>query len=157
MPVWAGAPVPGKNAALRSTGLRFAVPQHYVLDDLDNHVAADFDRALKILRDRGAQIASIPLETLSILPDLMATGGLIAPEAYAVHRDLMARHGAGYDPRVLVRIQRGQHQLAADYVDVLRARKHFIATMRRELDGFDALLMPTVPIIAPTIESLEAR
>ena len=43
---------------------------------------------------------------------------------------------------------------AADYLDLVRARRAWIARMGSAIDGFDALLSPTVPIAAPTIASL---
>src|SRR3546814_14993779 len=43
---------------------------------------------------------------------------------------------------------------AADYIDVQRARPHWIAGVESRLHGYDALLMPTVPITAPPIADL---
>jgi len=45
---------------------------------------------------------------------------------------------------------------AADYIDLLAARKAWISRMQARLDGFDAVLSPTVPIVAPTIASVVA-
>ena len=36
-----------------------------------------------------------------------AKGGIAPPEAYAIHRDRIARRGADIDPNVRVRIERG--------------------------------------------------
>lgn len=44
--------------------------------------------------------------------------------------------------------------LAADYVELVRARTDWIARMEQALAGFDAVLSPTVPITAPTIASV---
>jgi len=43
---------------------------------------------------------------------------------------------------------------AADYIDLLHARRAWIARMQAAMAGFDALLSPTVPITAPTIASV---
>ncbi len=43
---------------------------------------------------------------------------------------------------------------AADYVDLLQARADWITRMEARLAGFDALLCPTVPIVAPAIADL---
>ena len=49
---------------------------------------------------------------------------------------------AGYDPRVPTRIRRGAAISAADYIDLLRARRDWIAAMEAALAGFDAVLSP---------------
>ena len=43
---------------------------------------------------------------------------------------------------------------AADYIDLLHARQDWITRMQQALQGFDALLSPTVPITAPTLASV---
>ncbi len=43
---------------------------------------------------------------------------------------------------------------AADYIDLLHGRAHWIERMRAALDGFDALLSPTVPLVAPLLQPL---
>ena len=54
-------------------------------------------------------------------------GGFAAAESYAWHRYLIVSHGDVYDPRVHVRILRGEGISAADYIDILNARRSFIA------------------------------
>jgi len=68
----------------------------------------------------------------------------------------MAERGGGYDPRVALRIRRGESMSAADYIDLIHARRRWIERMARALQGFDAMLSPTVPIVAPAIEPLRA-
>ncbi len=84
-----------------------------------------------------------------------AKGGFAAAEGYAWHRHLLATKGTGYDPRIRVRILRGEHASAADYLDVVAARARLIARFDRATAGYDALLMPTVPIVAPRIADLD--
>jgi aspartyl-tRNA(Asn)/glutamyl-tRNA(Gln) amidotransferase subunit A len=50
---------------------------------------------------------------------------------------------------------RGKEQDAADYIDLLHARASFIETVGNIFNTYDIVLMPTVPIIAPTIASLD--
>ncbi|HEY8538152.1 MAG TPA: amidase [Steroidobacteraceae bacterium] len=142
-------------AAVPLHGLRFAVPQTLVLDDIEEYVGNTFARALSRLSAQGADIVETPLELLGELPELNRKGGLAAPEAYATHREWIAQHSDAYDPRVLTRILRGKEQDAADYIQLLRARADFIERMSSALMGFDAMLMPTVPIVAPPMAGLE--
>jgi aspartyl-tRNA(Asn)/glutamyl-tRNA(Gln) amidotransferase subunit A len=46
--------------------------------------------------------------------------------------------------------------LAADYIRMLQRRQDWVARMERRLEGFDALVSPTVPIVAPPIAALAA-
>lgn len=142
--------LPGKPL----TSCRLAVARTVMQDLLDNTVAEAFGRSLRILRQAGAHIEEIGLEEIGELAAINATGGLSAAESYAWHRTLIARHQAEYDPRVALRILRGASMSAADYIDLLAARKAWVARMETRLQGFDAVLSPTVPIVAPPIAGL---
>ena len=133
---------------------RLAVPTTLFLDDLDPAVAQAFARTLARLRQAGAQITEIALPGVAELGDIRAQGGFSAAESYAWHRHLLASQTEQYDPRVRSRIERGAAMNAADYIDLQHARQHWIARMQTAMQGFDALLSPTVPIVAPTIASV---
>ena len=133
------------------TGLRFVVPKSYVLEDLDDHVASSFERALSRLSAAGAMIGERSFDDFLDLPEVNALGGFAAAEAFAWHRSLLAERGGEYDPRVSVRIKKGRSQNAADYIDLLGRRDRFIRSVKRQMAPFDAMLLPTVPQIAPTL------
>jgi aspartyl-tRNA(Asn)/glutamyl-tRNA(Gln) amidotransferase subunit A len=133
---------------------RFAVSRTLMQDALDSTVAKAFERSLKLLRAAGASIVEIDLSDINELASINATGGLSAAESYAWHRHLIAKQKADYDPRVALRILRGASMTAFDYIDLLAARADWIAKMEAGLQGFDAVLSPTVPIVAPSIASV---
>jgi len=135
---------------------RFAVPGTVVLDHLDAAVARAFERSLATLSAAGARIATIALAPLAEVASINATGGFAPAEAWAFHRRWLAEREADYDPRVAMRIRRGEKMSAADYIDLIAARRDWIARMESALAGVDALLSPTVPILAPEIEPLVA-
>jgi aspartyl-tRNA(Asn)/glutamyl-tRNA(Gln) amidotransferase subunit A len=137
-------------------GLRFAVPQTYVMDGIDSQVSRSFARALGVLSRAQANITEIPLTELGELPNINRKGGFPAAEAYALHRERLEAHAAQYDPRVSVRIMRGRDQSAADYVDLIRARADLEGKVDAQLAAFDAVLMPTTPLIAPTLAECES-
>ncbi|MBE0624842.1 MAG: amidase [Burkholderiales bacterium] len=142
--------------ALPLKGLRLCVVQDYVLDGLDSGVAEAFANALSRLSGAGACVSELRFEALLRLPQINLKGGLVVAEAHAVHRDLIARHKDAYDPRVLSRILRGADISAADYIDMLTQRAAMIAQSARLAAPYDALLMPTVVMVAPEIGPLEA-
>jgi len=134
-------------------GLRLAVPQSVMLDGLEPHVAASFSAALSQLSAAGARIVDA---SFSLLAEAAGLNRFSVAEAYAWHRELLARHEPEYDSRVATRIKAGAGMSAADYIDLHRRRHDWIARMEEELAPFDALIMPTVPIVAPPIAQLEA-
>jgi len=137
----------GKPLAQR----RFAVVDHYFQDDMDETVAAAFEASLAALRAAGARVEEIALPPLR---QPLPSGLVVAAEAWAWHRGLMASQVDSYDPRVAQRILVGRDISAADYIDRVHARRHWIATMEAALRGFDAVLSPTVPVIAPLLQPL---
>ena len=128
-----------------------AVVPQLMFDGADATVARAFERTVRALRTAGARIDELALPALNELAGLQANGGFSAAESYAWHRRLLPAQSAQYDPRVLTRIQRGAAISAADYLDLQQARRAWIARVEQALDGFDAVLSPTVPIVAPPL------
>jgi aspartyl-tRNA(Asn)/glutamyl-tRNA(Gln) amidotransferase subunit A len=147
---------PQVPAALPLAGLRLGVVQDYVLEGLDGGVAEAFGSALSKLSRAGAGVAEVRFEALRRLPQLNQKGGLVVAEAYAIHRELIARRKADYDPRVASRTLRGADMSAADYIELLAQRAAMIAESACLAAPYDALLMPTVAMVAPAIAPLEA-
>ena len=139
--------------ALPLRGLRLAVPQTLVLDDMDAQVAAGFTTALSRLSAAGASIIECAMPALA---EYVAFGYFSSAEAFAWHRALLAERGSSYDARVAKRIRQGALISAADYIDLLAARAAWICRVEALIAPFDAILMPTVPIVAPPIAALEA-
>lgn len=133
---------------------RLAVARTQMLDGMDATVARAFERALASLRAAGAHITEIPLAQIADLATIQATGGFSAAESYTTHRHLLAAQGNRYDPRVRVRIERGAQMKAWEYLDLQRARAAWIAEVGEALAGYDAVLSPTVPIVAPAIDEV---
>jgi aspartyl-tRNA(Asn)/glutamyl-tRNA(Gln) amidotransferase subunit A len=81
-------------------------------------------------------------------------GGFAAAESYAWHRYLLTSKGDVYDPRVSVRILRGEAISAADYIDLVQARRSLIARVNVRLAPYDALVLPTTANTPPRIADL---
>ncbi|NBS48234.1 MAG: amidase [Betaproteobacteria bacterium] len=133
---------------------RLALVRNFMLDGLDATVAGAFERSVQQLRAAGAQIVEIDVPALGDIAQLQAGGGFAAAESFHWHRDLLARRGADYDPRVRTRILRGADMPAWQYIELLHERQRWIARVQQALQGFDAALSPTVPIVPPPIASV---
>jgi len=150
--VLAGAQLPVAPRGV--AGLRLALPQTLLLDALEPAVATAFERALQRLSRAGAVIEPIPLRELAEIAQINAPAGLSAIEAWVTHREAMRTQREHFDPRVAQRITAGEGVSAADYLTLLQRRRDWIARVGAALQGFDAVVCPTVPITAPPIAAL---
>jgi aspartyl-tRNA(Asn)/glutamyl-tRNA(Gln) amidotransferase subunit A len=146
----AAAPPPAEAA-----GLRLGVPKAVMLDDLEPEVAHAFERTLSLLSRTGARVVELPLTELLDYAAINAKGGFSPPEAYAWHAPLIARRGADYDPRVRQRIERGRTMTASEYVTLSAQRADLIARVDARTGELDALVMPTLPLVAPAMAAFE--
>jgi aspartyl-tRNA(Asn)/glutamyl-tRNA(Gln) amidotransferase subunit A len=138
-------------AGVPLAGLRFGIAQGFPLENLDTTVGAAFDAAIARLERAGVRVTH---ETIPLLDDMRrvsAYGGIVQPEACAIHRERLARRAGDIDPNVRVRIERGCAVTAADYINMLYARERLVRAMDARLAALDALIMPTTGIVAPTI------
>src|SRR5712672_2809725 len=135
-------------------GMRLAVPTTVALDELEDAVAKTFERALETLSRQGALIERIVVPEFLDVASMGAKGGFAAAESYAWHRYLIVSKGNVYDPRVAMRILRGEAISAADYIDLLEMRKSLIARSTVRLAPYDALVLPTTANTPPRIADL---
>jgi aspartyl-tRNA(Asn)/glutamyl-tRNA(Gln) amidotransferase subunit A len=135
-------------------GMRLAVPTTVALDELDDATARTFERALEVLSRQGALIERIAVPEFLDVAQMNDKGGFAAAESFAWHRYLIASKGDVYDPRVSMRILRGKSLSAADYIDLMGARKSLIARAAARLAPYDALILPTTANTPPRIADL---
>jgi amidase/aspartyl-tRNA(Asn)/glutamyl-tRNA(Gln) amidotransferase subunit A len=133
---------------------RLGIANAVMLDGLDRTVSKAWHRTLTLLRRAGARIEDIALTEINELQQIQASGGFSAAESYAWHHQLLANQKASYDPRVAARIERGASMSARDYIELLLARRNWIDRMEHRLQGFDAVLSPTVAVVAPPISDI---
>jgi Asp-tRNA(Asn)/Glu-tRNA(Gln) amidotransferase A subunit family amidase len=123
-------------------------------DGMDSVVSHAFERSLAALRAAGAQIQEIPLRELLDIGPMMASGGFSPAESFTWHHDLLDKHVEQYDPRVAHRILRGAQMTAHEYIRLLSERASWIARVEAALQGYDAVLSPTLPIVGPCLSDV---
>jgi aspartyl-tRNA(Asn)/glutamyl-tRNA(Gln) amidotransferase subunit A len=133
---------------------RFLMPETLMFDDIEAPVAQAFERSAQRLSRLGATIVRAPAAWVAEVGALNAPGGLSPIEGWAEHRHRIAQHLDRLDPRVAARMVLGRDVTAADYYQLLRKRQAWRLRAEAALQGFDALLCPTVPLLAPAIEPL---
>ena len=136
-------------------GLRFGIPDTLVTDNLEPEVSAAFERALDKLSRAGALIEDAPLPELG---ELASVGRVRFPsmvEGYAIPRERLENSIDQMDPRIAERLRGGGEMSGPDYYDVLRFRLDLMERATRVTSRFDAIIMPTLPVIAPPIEQFK--
>jgi len=145
------SPLPEIPAA----GLRFLLPRGALLEDLEPEVGRAFEAALARLSAAGALIEERPVPAFDRQAEYFKAGGYAGAEAYAIHRRWEDRI-AEYDPRVAKRVLMGREIGAADYIDLGLLRAEYMRTVEAIAAPYDGFLMPTSPVVAPTIAEADA-
>jgi aspartyl-tRNA(Asn)/glutamyl-tRNA(Gln) amidotransferase subunit A len=140
------APLPAPRPV---TGLRLAVPRAYFCDLLDNDVRARFEEALERLRSAGARVSDIEISHAADIAPVYLHISLADAAAY--HAITLETMPERYTAAVRLRLEMGRYLMGEDYVRALAGRE----VLRREVDAalaqHDALVLPTLPIVAPPI------
>lgn len=145
---------PSPLAALDLKDVRAGFVQGYPIEGLDGTVSKAFPLALAKLGPHWKSGKDVTLDALDIMHAANQRGGIAPPEAYAIHRTLLAEAGEGVDPNVRMRLQRSANVSAADYILAMQDRARGITQVDALFENFDVLVMPTVSIVAPTIEEV---
>ncbi len=137
-------------------GLRLGVPRGLLFSNTQDEVLTAVEQALAALAMAGATVTAPALDDLLGEPfRLQERGTLVAAEAAWIHRDGTATRPEAYDPMVLGRIRRGQAMDAASYVGIQQARTALMGAFDARVAGLDALLLPTVPVLAPLMNEVQ--
>lgn len=146
----------GDNAASLSgttlRGLRLAILTTSAFENLRDRPRGAFELAVERLEVAGASIEAIELDCVAEAMGL--AGVLFAPEAYGTWKTRIEANPDAMYPLVRERFRGGAAISAADFVagwqrlDTLRA-EYSAATA-----GYDAVILPTVPILPPKLEAV---
>jgi len=140
------APLP----ALPPRGVRLMLPRSSALAGLDAGVDRAFAAALSALSAAGVGLTEVPMPAFDRQDEYFKGGGFAGAEAATIHRPWLDRL-AEYDPRVGKRVTLGNDIPAPELVALGRLRSAFIAEVATVAAPFDAIVMPTLPCVAPAI------
>jgi aspartyl-tRNA(Asn)/glutamyl-tRNA(Gln) amidotransferase subunit A len=150
-------PVPDVSEALSGEvgAMRAGVLQEN-LAGVEPEVRRLFDAAVETLRGLGLKVEAVSV------PEARYAGGsnaaTIFGEAGAIHQRWLGERPQDYGADTRSRLELGAMMPAAHYIKGQQARSAIIAAFEPIWDQFDVLLLPTIPIVAPTIEAgLENR
>lgn len=131
-------------------GLRLGVPAQFFFERLDPDVDRLVRVALAQFEEWGARLEPVDLPRAA---DTDAAGRvLIAGEAFGVHAPRMRRQWADYGRRARQRIAAGMCYTAAEYQQAAQIRALWCRDLSRALERVDAIVTPTMPCPAITLE-----
>jgi aspartyl-tRNA(Asn)/glutamyl-tRNA(Gln) amidotransferase subunit A len=145
----------GKPADLAGAGLkgtRFMVLETVAQDDLREGPRAGFEQALDRLEAAGA--ALVRAEAPEVAEAMPLSAVLYAAEAYGTWRDVIEAAPDKMYSEVLKRFRGGRDVSGADYVAGWQKLDRLRAAWTARIAEFDAVLLPTCPILPPDVERL---
>jgi aspartyl-tRNA(Asn)/glutamyl-tRNA(Gln) amidotransferase subunit A len=150
----AGGPASRRRSDAPLAGRRLARVRGYVDEDLESDVEGAIVSALNRLVAAGAIVEELRIPELSSIARMNEVGTLTAAESYDWHREYLRTRTHDYDPRVRTRIERGAAMTVASYESLVAARREFASGFSARIARYDAVLWPTVPMVAPELHSL---
>jgi aspartyl-tRNA(Asn)/glutamyl-tRNA(Gln) amidotransferase subunit A len=121
----------------------------YFRSPLAPDVRDAFDAAVETLRAAGIRVGTAELPAAEIVPTVYVN--LVLPEAAHVHRQWLEPRADLYTPAVRTRLESGRQIPAVAYLEALAAREVLRGAVDAALEECDALLLPTLPIVAPPL------
>lgn len=134
------------------SGARLAVLETVALDDLRDRPAKGFDDAVERLARAGARVERLAL------PEVAEAMGLAIPlftaEAYGIWTETIEKAPEKMFPRILERFRAGAQVSAPVYVAAWRRLEVLRAAVQARIAAYDAVLLPTAPILPPNANRL---
>ena len=147
---------PDPDEVLDLTGVRLGVERAYFLES--PHVADGVRRtvedAMKVVSDLGAEVVDVSIPELDW--STIVGNTIMAVDYSAWHRELLRHKSDLYHPETRRMLLLGLTIPAVAYDQARRVRRRIVEASR---DAFrthqlDALIGPTIPVTAPTIEAM---
>ena len=144
-----------KAASLDSTdlkGVRLGLLRTVAFRDIEDAPAAAFESAAARLRDAGAIVEDIEIEAVSEAMSL--TPRLFSPESYGIWKDVIEANPDVMFRPILERFRAGANVLASEYVAACVRLDELRRSYAEAVAGFDAVIMPTCPIMPPNMAAI---
>jgi aspartyl-tRNA(Asn)/glutamyl-tRNA(Gln) amidotransferase subunit A len=150
--VLAARPLPRLGALARSPIMLGALAGYFTAL-LDGDVRRAFDSSLARLRASGIAIESRAVQGSERIVDTYVNISL--PEAARYHAPTLDTCASDYQPAVRERLLKGRTISAVDYLAARDSRDVLRRAVDAALERCDALVLPTLPIVAPKLGATE--
>lgn len=135
-------------------GARLAILDTVAFDDIEDTPHTAFTNAVSRLAAVGAQITHVAVP--SLLDAMALSGALFPTEAYGTWKDVIEANPDKMYPQILERFRGGLATDAPSYVAAWRKLHQLRAEWAAQMSAFDAVLIPSCPILPPNAALLES-
>lgn len=142
-----------QGLASKVSSVRIGVPREFFLANLDPEIDASLKEALSVLTRLTSGIRDVTLnaESMESLRDTVR-----AAEAYAYHREFLAKTPELYQPLTLKRIQAGANVTTPAYIEGRRDLAQVRRKAAKWIESVDVLVTPTIPITTAAVSDPHA-
>ena len=130
-----------------------AILKGTALNDLQQKPALAFEESVKALSKFGFNIEEIDVVEVE---SALALSSLVPTEAYAEWRDEIEASPELMYEKILQRFLGGRDVLASDYLKAKSDLEVFKRMYVNKVSEFDAVILPTCPILPPNLERLKS-
>ena len=136
-------------------GVKIATfPEHDLPSELNAEVYAAYSDAIRVLRTSGATLCEIALP-FNIKDLIFYNARIISAEAWEIHKKVVLDEARPVGDAVRTRIKLGATISQQEYRDALAQHHAMKQAWFETMNGIDAMVMPTVPIYACPIDSVD--
>jgi aspartyl-tRNA(Asn)/glutamyl-tRNA(Gln) amidotransferase subunit A len=132
-------------------GMTIGIPSNFYFDKVDYEVEKLVKNAISNLKQLGAEIKTIEIPYLDIVPDISTI--IMFSEAAYNHKDRLAVYPDEYKSDVKARLDQGMKYSAIEYISALQQREKILNAWNKVISEVDVVVTPTLPIPAFKIGS----
>jgi len=136
-------------------GLRIGLPKNYFFEGLQREIRAGVLDACRVLERLGARIREVRLKGIEETARLVAE--ITVAEALAFHWNCLRRRPQDYGPDLRERMEKSVNQPTVVYLQAQEKRREITRTFAEVFEKVDALVAPTLPVVAPPLSEKEIR
>jgi aspartyl-tRNA(Asn)/glutamyl-tRNA(Gln) amidotransferase subunit A len=141
----------------RSRRFRLGWPREYFFERVDPEVQRAIEVAARVFQSAGARVEEVSLPHLGDSLESSANIALAEATHYHQSRGFYPAHAVEYGADVSSRLEMGTQVRAVDYLRAFEVKRQVEKDFESAFERMDAILAPTVPIVAPRIGENEVK
>ncbi|MDA8344747.1 MAG: amidase [Thermaerobacter sp.] len=130
-------------------GLRVGVPKQFFFEDISEEVAVAVQQAISDLAGQGIEVVEVSIPGLDEC--MVAQYAIVMAEAASWHWPLLREKGHLYSPEIRSVLEAGGILPSLHYLSAQRVRQRVVERIDQAFTQVDALVVPTLPTVAPSI------
>lgn len=133
-------------------GLRIGIDRSYTQDGVDAQIVAALTEAERVFVDAGAEIREVRFPPYKQLVSMWIP--MCSVETAVAHASTYPARKKEYGPALAALIEQGRSTSGMDVAAILHERLKFSGSLKSLFDQVDLLLIPTLPMLVPTLAKM---